>query len=102
MQTGNDSNMIHHLVFEGKEVLLIGTAHVSRESTELVKRVIEEERPDTVCVELCESRYQTIRQKDKWQNMDIIKVIKEKKAFLLLSAPCEKNFSEYLMVDEMR
>jgi pheromone shutdown-related protein TraB len=84
-KTTNSSNMIHRLSFEDKEIILVGTAHVSKESTKLVASVIEEENPDTVCVELCESRYQAIRQKDRWQNMNIIKVIKEKKAFLLLS-----------------
>ncbi len=76
---------IHRLTFEGKEVILIGTAHVSRESAELVTKVIKEETPDTVCVELCQSRYQAITQKNKWQDTDLVKVIKEKKAFLLLS-----------------
>ncbi len=84
-KTTNNSNMIHRLSFEDKEIILVGTAHVSKESTKLVASVIEGENPDTVCVELCESRYQAIRQKDRWQNMNIIKVIKEKKAFLLLS-----------------
>ena len=41
---------------------------------------IEAVQPDTVCVELCESRAQSIRQKNLWQEMDIIKVIREKKA----------------------
>jgi len=68
-----------------KEVVLVGTAHVSRESAELVRSVIKAEAPDTVCVELCPSRYGAIRQQDQWRNMDIIKVVKEKKAFLLLS-----------------
>lgn len=77
--------MIHRLTTGGKEVVLIGTAHVSKESTDLVKMVIEDERPDTVCVELCESRYQAIRQKERWRNTNIVKVIREKKAFLLLS-----------------
>ena len=63
----------------------MGTAHVSKESVRLVADVIESEKPDTVCVELCEARYQSIRQKDKWLDKDIIKVIKEKKSFLLLS-----------------
>jgi pheromone shutdown-related protein TraB len=75
---------IHQLTFEDKQVILIGTAHVSRESAELVEQVIEEEKPDTVCVELCESRYKAIIDKEKWQNTDLIKVIKEKRAFLLL------------------
>ena len=77
--------MINHLSFENKDIILLGTAHVSKESAQLVTSVIEEEKPDTVCVELCESRYQAIRQKDKWQETNIINVIKEKKAFLLLS-----------------
>ncbi len=77
--------MIHHLNFENKEIILLGTAHVSKESAQLVKQVIEDEKPDTVCVELCESRYQSIRQKDMWQDTDIIKVIREKKSFLLLT-----------------
>ena len=77
--------MIHHLQFKGKTVLLVGTAHVSEESARLVSEVIAEEAPDTVCIELCASRYQAIRQKDQWQNMDIVKVIREKKSFLLLT-----------------
>ncbi len=81
--TNNDNT--HRLTFEDKEVTLIGTAHVSRESTELVGKVIKQERPDTVCIELCQTRYQAITQKNKWQETDLIKVIREKKAFLLLS-----------------
>jgi len=77
--------MIHRLDFENKEIILLGTAHVSKESAQLVKDVIEEEKPDTVCVELCESRYQAIRQKEMWQDTDIVKVIREKKSFLLLA-----------------
>jgi pheromone shutdown-related protein TraB len=81
----NDNNMIHRLNFRNKQIVLIGTAHVSKESVELVRRVIDAEKPDTVSVELCPSRYQAIRQKDRWQDTDIVKVVKEKKSFLLLS-----------------
>ncbi len=76
---------ITRLQVDNREVVMVGTAHVSRESAELVRSVIEAEAPDTVCIELCPSRYGAIRQQDQWQDMDIIKVIKEKKAFLLLS-----------------
>jgi len=85
MQTANDHNMVHHLDYEDKEITLVGTAHVSRESADLVVSVIEEAKPETVCIELCEARYDSIRQKKKWQDTNIIKVIKDKKAFLLLS-----------------
>ncbi|MBI5593460.1 MAG: TraB/GumN family protein [Deltaproteobacteria bacterium] len=85
MSESNNHNMVHRLFLEDREIILIGTAHVSQESSDLVAAVIETERPDTVCVELCASRYQSIRLKDQWQNMDVVKVIKEKKTFLLLS-----------------
>ncbi len=85
MENTNNPNMVHRLTLGDKEFLILGTAHVSRESAEKVASVIQEEKPDTVCVELCQSRYQSIRQKDRWLDMDIIKVIKEKKAFLLLT-----------------
>ena len=76
---------IHHLTFEDKEIYLVGTAHVSRESVNLVNEVINEKRPDTVCVELCESRYESLTQKKAWQEANVFRVIREKKAFLLLS-----------------
>jgi pheromone shutdown-related protein TraB len=85
MEQKNNQDPVQHLHYQGKDFILIGTAHVSQQSVDLVKKVISEESPDTVCVELCASRYQTIHQQDRWQNMDIVKVIREKKAFLLLS-----------------
>jgi len=82
METNNHT---HRLFYGDKEIILVGTAHVSRQSAELVRSVILEEKPDTVCLELCESRYKSIRDKESWSNMDIMKVVKEKKAFLILS-----------------
>jgi pheromone shutdown-related protein TraB len=76
---------IHRLSFEDKEIILIGTAHVSKESARLVEAIIEAEKPDTVCVELCRSRYDSLTQRTRWQETDLLKAIREKKAFLLLS-----------------
>jgi len=82
----NDDNaMLHRLSKGDKEIIIVGTAHVSEESARLVSEVIQTETPDTVCVELCQSRYQSIRQQKSWQETDIVKVIKEGKAFLLLA-----------------
>jgi pheromone shutdown-related protein TraB len=67
-----------------KEYILIGTAHVSKNSAELVKEVIETEQPDSVCVELDQGRYESITEGQKWQDMDIFKIIKEKKTTLML------------------
>lgn len=80
-----NSDNILQLTYETKEINLIGTAHVSSHSADLVAQVIKEMKPDTVCVELCESRYQSLTQESRWQNTNLIKVIREKKAFLLLS-----------------
>ena len=96
MEIVDNNNIIQLKTETNQSVILIGTAHVSRESAELVERVIQEETPDTVCVELCPSRFQTIQQKDRWQDMDIIKVIKEKKAFLLFSNLLLASFQKRL------
>jgi pheromone shutdown-related protein TraB len=79
------SDNVYRLEYGDKKVILVGTAHVSRESAQEVQDSIQQEKPDTVCIELCPSRYQSIRQKERWQQTDIVKVIKEKKTFLLLS-----------------
>ncbi|MYL44084.1 TraB family protein [Virgibacillus halodenitrificans] len=75
---------ITRIHIDGKELILIGTAHVSKNSATQVKEVIEREQPDAVCIELDEQRYQTIREGNQWRDMDIFKVIKDKKATLLL------------------
>jgi len=55
-----DNDNVTRLEINGKEIILIGTAHVSKKSAEQVKAVIEEEQPDSVCIELDEQRYQSI------------------------------------------
>ncbi len=68
-----------------KEIILVATAHVSKESAELVKRVIEEERPDSVCIELDEDRYQNLMKPKVWEDTDLIKVIKAKKVGFMVA-----------------
>ena len=80
-----ENENVHRITLGDREIILIGTAHVSRESADLVERVIAEERPDTVCVEICRPRYEAIQQRDKWQQTDIVKVIREKRTSILLS-----------------
>ena len=81
---GENNKNVEILKHDSKTFILIGTAHVSRESAQQVEDIIKEERPDTVCVELCQSRYETLTKKKQWEETDLLKVIKEKKAFLLL------------------
>ncbi|MGI6109946.1 MAG: TraB/GumN family protein [Eubacteriaceae bacterium] len=63
-----------------REVILVGTAHVSPKSAELVREVIEEEQPDSVCIELDAGRFKAMRNKERYQNTDIVKIIKSGKA----------------------
>lgn len=76
---------LRKITLNGREIILLGTAHVSAESIKEVKKVITGENPDTVCVELDEARYKTLTDSKAWQEIDIIKVIKEGKGFLLLA-----------------
>ena len=79
------SGNVHEIVLDEKQILLIGTAHISQSSVDEVNNVIEQEKPDTVCIELCASRHQAMMDKDQWKNMDIFKVVREGKSFLLFA-----------------
>ncbi|GHT64866.1 conjugal transfer protein TraB [Spirochaetia bacterium] len=69
----------------GRDITLIGTAHVSRESIDEVSRVIRESRPDRVCVELDKGRYGSMTEQENWERLNIAKVFKDGKAFLLIA-----------------
>jgi pheromone shutdown protein TraB len=79
----NDTRTIINLT--GREITLIGTAHVSKESITEVDRVIREENPRMVCVELDAGRFTSISQKDNWEKLDVVKVFREGKGFLLMA-----------------
>jgi len=68
-----------------REFILVGTAHVSRESTDLVRRVIEQERPDRVCVELDEQRYQALENESRWESLDLKQLIRTRQLPVLLA-----------------
>lgn len=73
-----DQKDVHRLKIGSREFVLVGTAHISKQSTELVRQVIEEEKPDTVCVELDERRYETISNPNQWEKLNLLEVIKKK------------------------
>jgi pheromone shutdown-related protein TraB len=88
------------LSLANKEIVLIGTAHVSRESIEEVARIIREERPDLVCVELDQGRYSTMDEKGGWERLNVSKVFREGKGFLLIANLVLAGFQRR-MGDEM-
>jgi len=68
-----------------KKYYLVGTAHVSKDSVREVEEIIDDVGPDTVCVELCETRYNALTDEDQWKKLDIFKVIREGKTLFLLA-----------------
>jgi len=82
--TSTDNSDVHLIDHAGRRIILVGTAHVSRKSVDLVHQVIEEQRPDCVCVELDDKRYQSLAQKQRWQSLDIKEVIKKKQLATLM------------------
>jgi pheromone shutdown-related protein TraB len=69
-----------------KQIHLIGTAHISQSSVEEVRRVISELRPDTVCVELDQNRYEALTQDNRFEKLDIEKIVAEDRALSVLAA----------------
>lgn len=63
---------------------VVGTAHVSSQSVVDVEEVIAKVKPDTVVVELCEARFESMSNPDRWKEMDVFKVVREGRGMLLV------------------
>lgn len=83
----------------GRKIILVGTAHVSRESMEEVAEVIRAEQPDRVCVELDEGRLQALNNEKGWQELDISRVLRDGKGFLLLANLVLSTFQKKMGAD---
>ncbi len=64
---------------------IVGTAHVSEASANEVREVIEAVQPDTVCLELCQTRYDALTDEDRWKKLDVFRVIRDGKTLMLLA-----------------
>ncbi|KAA3609899.1 MAG: TraB/GumN family protein [Calditrichaeota bacterium] len=78
---GSDVEIVN---VDGREYIIVGTAHISQQSADLVRKVIENEKPDTVCVELDQQRYKALREQKKWENLDLKTVTRQKQLATLL------------------
>ncbi|NLC41916.1 MAG: TraB family protein, partial [Erysipelothrix sp.] len=92
-----------------KEITLIKTAHVSKQSVDEVKSVIDQIQPDTICIELDEQRAQNLFKKQDYSDMKLSTVIKEKKIILVvvnyILAQYQKKMADQMETgvgDEMR
>ena len=78
--------MLEKIKIAEQNYYILGTAHISQSSVDEVGQAIEELKPDAICVELCQTRYNNLSAESKWKELDIIKVIKEKKSGFLFSS----------------
>jgi pheromone shutdown-related protein TraB len=81
----NENSDIYRIKKDDREIVLIGTAHISQVSKDLVRATIEAEAPDTVCVELDEGRLKSIKEPDRWKKTDLKQVIKNKQLGTLIA-----------------
>jgi len=76
---------IREITRDGVHYVLLGTAHVSRASVEAVTEMAGSGEFDSIAVELCPARHQALTKQQQWQDMDIYRIIREKKAGLVMA-----------------
>ncbi len=93
------SQDVTELTLGGRRFTILGTAHVSRASVDAVRELIAAERPDRVCVEIDAGRYNSLTDPDAWRKLDIFRVLRERKGFLLLGNLVLASFQKRLGLD---
>ncbi|MEY4582491.1 MAG: hypothetical protein RL701_7194 [Pseudomonadota bacterium] len=78
------SKDVEFLRVHNRDIILVGTAHISAESVELVHQVIQQERPDVVCIELDERRHRALEEKNRWEGLDLRQIIRDRQLATLL------------------
>lgn len=81
----NSTAELPRIFLPGREIILIGTAHVSQESVDMVRQVIAEEAPDRVCVELDSQRYEALKDDSRWQSLNLVQAIRSGQGSFLLA-----------------
>lgn len=79
-----DAEDVQVLELDGREFVLVGTAHISQQSVDLVRAVVEAERPDAVCVELDAQRYEALSQQKRFEALDLREVIRKQQLAALV------------------
>jgi pheromone shutdown-related protein TraB len=76
---------IREITRDGVDYVLLGTAHVSRASVEAVKQMADSGEFDAIAVELCPARHLALTKEQQWKEMDLYRIIREKKAGLVMA-----------------
>ncbi|MDP2792049.1 MAG: TraB/GumN family protein [Rectinemataceae bacterium] len=79
------SGTLRRVELKNRIILLLGTAHISQDSIDEVKTIIETEKPGRVCVEIDATRWKSMTEGGSWEKLDIGKVLKEGRGFFLMA-----------------
>ncbi|MCH6580417.1 MAG: TraB/GumN family protein [Nitrospinae bacterium] len=84
MEAASNQDIVKTIQVNGARITLVGTAHVSQKSVDLVEEKIRTGEFDRIAIELCPPRFQSLVQKSMWKNLDIYQVLRQGKGSLLL------------------
>lgn len=80
-----DEQPTREITRDGVSYVLLGTAHVSRASVDAVTSMADSGEFDAIAVELCPTRHQALTKQQQWKDMDLYRIIREKKAGLVMA-----------------
>jgi pheromone shutdown-related protein TraB len=86
MTSGVDKEPLVQIEAEHGRITLLGTAHVSRQSAETVRALLQSGDYDAVAVELCPSRYNALVDPDALARMNLMQVFRQGKAAMVAAS----------------
>lgn len=84
-ESANGEQPTREIIRDGVHYVLLGTAHVSRASVAAVTEMAGAGNFDAIAVELCPARHHALTKKQQWKDMDLYRIIREKKAGLVMA-----------------
>ena len=85
-EPNSKANDVSRIQVGEREFILVGTAHISQESVDLVREVIAAERPDKVCIELDSQRFEALRHEKRWAELDLREIIRTRQLAQLIAS----------------
>lgn len=84
MEASSNQDIIKTVHVNGVAITLVGTAHVSQKSVDLVEEKVRTGEYDHIAIELCPPRLENLTKKSMWKNLNIYQVLRQGKGTLLL------------------
>ncbi len=97
MQKNNENTRT--LKLGKRKIILLGTAHVSQESIDDAVSLIKNTKSDCVAIELDNQRYASMQDPEAWKKLDIVKVLKEGRGFMMIANLVLSSFQKKIGSD---